>query len=63
MHFYQAQWWDEGNQFGKLRSTREEAIADLAAVGCPVEQLISEASGLGVCYVPGTGYGIAVTRV
>jgi hypothetical protein len=39
MYFYQAQWWDEGNQFDELRSTREEAIADLASMGCPVEKL------------------------
>jgi len=63
MYFYQAQWYDDGNQFGELRQTREEAIADLVAMGCPVDQLISDASALGVAYVPGTGYGIAVTRV
>lgn len=63
MYFYQAQWWDDGNQFGVLRQTREEAIADLAVMGCPVAELVSGASALGASYVPGTGYGIAVTRV
>lgn len=65
MYFYQAQWQDDGNdgnQFGKLRQTREEAIADLAAMGCPVDELVD--TGLHVpMYVPNMGYGIAVTRV
>ena len=63
MYFYQAQWWDDGNQFGELRSTREEAIADLAAMGCPVEQLIEDAVHPRLMYVPNMGWAISVTRV
>lgn len=63
MYFYQAQWWDEGNQFGELRKTREEAIADLAAMGCPVEKLVEDEQHSRLMYVPGMGYSIAITRV
>ena len=62
MYFYQASWWDDGTQFGELRRTREEAIADLAAMGCPVEQLVDEGLNKPM-YIPGMGYGIAITRV
>jgi acetyl-CoA carboxylase biotin carboxylase subunit len=26
MYLYQSQWWDNGNKFGELHETREEAI-------------------------------------
>ena len=61
MYFYQSQWWDEGNQFGELRSTREEAIADLALMGCPIEKLVEDKHGL--MYVPNMGWGIAILHV
>jgi len=61
MYFYQAQWWDEGNQFGELRLTRQEAIDDLVEMGCPIEKLVEGHHGL--MYVPNSGFGISVTRV
>jgi hypothetical protein len=63
MYFYQSQWWDDGNKFGELRKTREEAIDDLAVMGCPVEKLVEDDVHPDLMYVPGMGYGIAIVRV
>lgn len=64
MLFYNAQWYEEGKiQFGELRDTREEAIADLAAMGAPIDSLVFDSDRFGIGYIPNTGFGIAVCHV
>lgn len=61
MYFYQAQWWDEENKFGELRSTREEAIDDLKNMGYDVNKLVEDEKHFGMMYAD--NFGIAVTRI
>jgi hypothetical protein len=62
MYLYQSQWWDNGNKFGELHETREEAIADLATMGYPVEKLVEDKVNRHLMYAPGMKFGIAIVR-